>query len=269
MSEATSETPTEVTPEVTQSVTPEATAPVVPTVELDEFAQQAKERISATIAELNTVNNQIKASSGSPDEILEALESSHSDNGGEFDKLQATITKLDKALDAAIAQRKEMLKPVVESMTGEATQNIQPLLDKAAALNKTVTNGKNYLTGIYGDAAIADLPEVVKVRRSTAGAGAGSKRIRGFESYVNGKIATQKNAQGADVSNMSAAARMIGVDTKVVQEAFWTAQGTQDATKFKDSVEFEVKNGDTAYTVLCRKPDEVTVDDSTTETTAA
>ena len=229
-----------------------ATEPQAPV--LDEFGQQAKERLVDSIGKYNALIATFKASQGTELEVLEALRDTYTDDPA-INKLTEQIEKLDKALDAAIQQKDELLKPVAAKMVADrSNDNVDALTEQIAALNKTITAGKNYLTGIYGEASVSDLPAVQR-RSSGGGSGGagGNKRVRGFEVFVDGTRAEQKDSQGVMRSNLSAAARKLEVDPKVMQQAFWDAQGTQDSKQFKDSVTFTVTVNDTAHEILAKR----------------
>lgn len=247
-------TETPVTESTTESV--EVPAEVeTPELALDEFGELARTRLKGAITELNAVNLQIKSAQGTPEELDKALEQTYTDNGGPYDVLSEKATKLDKALDQVVTEMRSLRAAKVAEMQSDATANVQPLLDKQATLTKTVKSGKDYLVGLYGEESIAKLPDVVKSRKSSgsAASGTGGKRIRGFDFYVNGQLAELADGQGNKKSSSSAVAKVIKADTKVCQEAFWSAQGTQNAADFKDEVSYSMTVGDTTYEIVARK----------------
>jgi hypothetical protein len=232
--------PEQTAPDANAEVTPDATPEVTPEpVVLDEFGTQFKARIAQSVTELIAVNEQIAKYQGSRDDIIDALEQSHEGDEA-YQKLDATITKLDQELSKLVAQKRSILEPVADSILANAAEAVKPLLETQSTLKKTVDSGVKYMIGEYGEGAVTDLALPKAVRKSAAGSGDGGNRIRNLDVYVNGQLATQANKDGEKKSNLAAAAKAAQVETSVMQEAFWTAQGTKDAKAFKPEVEFEV-----------------------------
>jgi len=220
----------------------EATATV--SAPLDEFGQDAKNRLAATIEQRNSVVAQLKATQGDPQELLETLRDTSDDE--QVVKLRQQIEALDDKREQLFTKRDELLKPLVETMRAEAAKGSEGVAEKADALDKTVKAGMNYLKELYGEAALEGLPSVLpRKNRATPGKGGeGGKRIRGFDWNVDGVLQTSRDAKGVERSNTAAAAKSIGIETLALQEKFWEAAGTRDSDKYPARVEFEVTVGE-------------------------
>jgi hypothetical protein len=220
----------------------EATATV--SAPLDEFGQDAKNRLAATIEQRNALVATLKATQGDPQELLENLRET-SDNE-QVVKFRAQIETLTDKLYELETKRDEVLKPIVEEMRAEAAKGSEGVSEKADALDKTVKAGLNYLKELYGEAALEGLPTVLaRKNRATPGKGGeGGKRIRGFDWSVDGVLQTSRDAKGVERSNTAAAAKEVGVDTIALQEKFWEAAGTRDSSKYPARVEFTVTVGE-------------------------
>ncbi|HET7713328.1 MAG TPA: hypothetical protein VFK94_02735 [Patescibacteria group bacterium] len=221
----------------------EATATV--SAPLDEFGQDAKNRLATTIEQRNALVAQLKATQGDPQELLEALRETSDDP--QIVKMREQINTLNDKLYELETKRDEALKPLVEQMRAEAAQGSEGVSEKADALDKTIKAGMNYLKELYGEAALEGLPSVLpRKNRATPGKGGGEggKRIRGFDWTVDGILQTSRDAKGVERSNTAAAAKAIGVETATLQEKFWEAAGTRDSAKYPARVEFTVSVGE-------------------------
>ena len=254
-------TATDVTPETTDATTE---APVVAEkvdqtdpanfpapAAVDEFGAIAYSKAVADRIELNRLSAEIKSIGGTENDIVEHLKQQDNvDNGGPIDTASSNVTKLDKALDVEIQKWESLLKAKAQEQLSSGASVIQPLLDQVEVVGKRVKSATNYLTDLYGEDVVNTLPELKKGRKASSGGGAGGARIRGFDYFVDGKLAALKTSQNTlGASSTSAVAKLIGVDTKVAQEAFWQAQGTQDPKAFKDVVEYTMTVGEGADAV--------------------
>ena len=118
-------------------------------------------------------------------------------------------------------------------------------------MDKQIKAATNYLKSMYGAEATASLPNLTSRKGRETGGSNGGRRVKGYDVYVDGTIATLRDAKGVDRSNLAAAAKVIGVDTKAIQEGFFTAQGTTDSKSYKDEVEFVVTHDGKDFTVRC------------------
>lgn len=227
----------------------EATAAV--SAPLDEFGQDAKNRLATAIEARNALVAQLRASQGDPQELLETLRETSTDE--QVAKLRTQIEQLDDKREQLFTKRDDLLKPIVEQMRNDSAAGSEDVSAKADALDKTVRAGMNYLKELYGDASLEGLPAVLaRKNRATPGKGGGEggKRIRGFDWSVDGVLQTSRDAKGVERSNTAAAAKELGIDTVALQEKFWEAAGTRDSDKYPARVEFTVTvgEGDSATT---------------------
>lgn len=252
----TAETPTE-------SVPAEPVQVKLPEVAADPIASQIYDQLALTIPEFNAVNAQVKGTQGTPLEIDAALAESYTDNGGEYDTTNAKREQLLAALEKVEDMLTKMRAAQVQKIVSEGATAIQPLLDQADKLGKSIKTGENYLKALaaqngWGD-PLAGLPDVKRTRKSGGTSktdGEPSVRIRGYDYYVNGQLAfisTQKDGKEINRSSTSAVAKVIGAPTSDCQEAFWAAQGTKVAADFKPEVTYNQIVGDKTYSILARK----------------
>lgn len=221
-----------------------AEKPTAPAKPLDEFGTMAKDRLRATIEEYNVLAAQVKAANSDPADLLETLRDTYTDNP-DVVKITEAIEKLDNQREQLYQKRDALLQPVVEQMVEQAKSGTEGLDAKVADLRSTINAGRKYITDMYGEDNLADLPALVGRRASSGGGGGtGARRIRGFDVYVNGTLATSKNGKGETVSNMATAAKDLGLETEVLRDAFFAAAGTDDSKKFPAEVTFHVSAGE-------------------------
>lgn len=218
-----------------------------PAVVLDDFGKQAKDRLVTLITGRNEKAGIIAAANGDAQGLLEALRES-SDNP----KVVALNKKIEEAKSLALkleGERDEILKPIVEETKANAASKVEPLTAEVDELDKQIRAASNYLKSMYGAEAVSDLPALVSRKGRETGGANGGRRVKGFDVYVDGTLATIRDAKGVERSNLAAAAKAIGVDTQTIQKGFFEAQGTQESKEYKDTVEFVVNHEDKAYTV--------------------
>lgn len=241
---------------MTETVAETPEVPAGPPANLGEFEKMAWGRLKETIEAHNAEVGKLKAVSGDDSALTETLRNTDSDDPA-IRKLQQADEQAYRAWEQARAALDKALAPQVEAMRSDVASQVEGITAKVDELYKTIKAGQNYLKGLaQGDTdPLEGLPEVVRVKggSSTAGGGSGQRRIRGFDFYVNGKLAVSRNAQGKESSNLAAAAKAVGVETEALRGAFWAAQETQDADKFKDEVKFGVKHNDAVFEIYARK----------------
>lgn len=218
---------------------PEATPKPAP--KLDEFGNALKERLANTIKEHNALAARVKAATGDEQSLLETLRENN--DNADAQKITAAIEELDEKREKLVNRRDEILKPLAAKMIEDSKAGLGNAEAEAADLLKTINKGKGYLVDTYGEGADEGLPPVEGKRRASSGGsggGSGQRRIRGFDVYIDGTLATGRNGKGEQVSNMAAAAKTLGVDTEDLRNAFWQAAGTDDSAKYPPVVEFTV-----------------------------
>ncbi len=241
---------------MTETVATEAPA-VDPNAGLDEFGQMLKGRLKASIEEYNALASRVKAATGDPSALLDNLRENYTEDETVV-KITAKIEEIDNQREALWNKRDEILKPIVAKIIEDGKSGLGDAEEKAADVLKTVNSGRKYLTEIAGgDHVLADLPPVVGKRVARAGGGTsegtGARRVRGFDVFIDGTLATAKDAQGNDKSNLAAAAKALGVDTEDLRKQFFEAAGSDDSKAWPAEVTFDVTvtegEGDAAKSV--------------------
>lgn len=230
-------------------MTETASAPVDPTAVLDDFGKQAYSKVKDLIGKRNEKAGTIAAASGDAQGLLESLRESSDDP-----QVTAINTKLEELKSQVLAlegKRDEILKPQVEKIKADAASHVEPLTAEVDEMDKQIKAATNYLKSMYGEDVAKSLPSLLSRKGRETGGANGGRRVKGYDVYVDGTIATIRDAKGVDRSNLAAAAKVIGVDTKAIQEGFFTAQGTTDSKSYKDEVEFVVSHDGKDYTVRC------------------
>lgn len=239
-----------------------------PPANLGEFEKMAWLRLEDTILKHNAEVGKLKAVSGDPLALIQALRVADTDDPA-VKAAQDLVTQYDKALNDAIVALDELLKPQAEKMQTEAKEQVEGITAKVDEHAKTIRAGQNYLKGLAGDEALKGLTTVEKLKSGGTSGGTGGKRVRGFDFYVDGKLQTVRDAQGVERSNLAAAAKTIGVETEALRNAFYQAMETQDSDKFKESVKFIVKHDDKTYEVFAKKQADEVAEDAAPATTEA
>ena len=220
-----------------------------PAVILDDFGQQAYDKVKSLIEKRNEKAGTIAAASGDAQALLESLRVTSNDPN--VVTINAKLEELNGQVLALEAKRDEILKPQVEKIKTDAASHVEPLTAEVDEMDKQIKAATNYLKSMYGAEATASLPTLASRKGRETGGSNGGRRVKGYDVYVDGTIATLRDAKGVDRSNLAAAAKVIGVDTKAIQEGFFTAQGTTDSKSYKDEVEFVVTHDGKDFTVRC------------------
>lgn len=222
---------------------------------LDEFAQLAKQKLHASIDERNAFVATLKASQGDKAGLIETLAVNPPSDNEEAVAACDEVTRLDIALNEAIKTRNALLEPIADEMLAAGKEQVDELTTKVGELDKTIKAGLKYFEDLYGPEVLTDLPERVTLRGGSKAAtgGEGGRRVRGFNVWVDGELATQRDAKGKDRSNLAAGAKKMGISPSDMRDAFWQAQGTQDSAQYQDKVSFTVTVGDNSYEVICER----------------
>lgn len=208
---------------------------------LDEFGVMAKERLLAQVEQYNALASRVKAAEGDPQALLENLRESYTEDE-QVAKITAAIEDLDNKREALFNKRDSLLKPVVEKMVEEAKSGLGDAEQQAQEIAKVIKSARNYIETTYGPSHLEDVPALVGKRRAGGGGGGGTgaRRVRGYDVYVDGTLATAPDAQGNKKSNLAAAAKALGVDTEDLRNLFFQAAGSDDSKSWGNTVEFDV-----------------------------
>lgn len=251
------------------AVTPEATEPVdfdgrptdAAVFDLDsldtdrEFLESYINKLSETHREFASIVEALKSAQGDEAAVVESIKNSDSDP--KVVKANEVITDLDRRLSEAQAALDAYAKEQAKSRMTVDHEKVAELTLRANTLEKKIKTGRNYLVSeAEGNEAILSLLPDVPGRKARAnvatGNGEGVRRLRGFNIYIDGELATQaqtKNGQKVLVSSFTAGALKMNADTKALQAAYYEVAGTKDAKAFPESVNFEFKVGDKTHQV--------------------
>jgi len=214
--------------------TTEPTEPAFDISSLDEFGQQAVTRLIATINQRNELVAQIKAAGGDIESLIDEIK--EGDDDEKVVKTREMITQLEDRLTQAQAALHEYASQKANERVKDRSVDLAALNTQADALDSKIKSGVKYTEMEFGPATKSALPHLTarKGRANPVKSGEGQRRIRGMDVYVDGTHATSKDAKGVERSNFSAGAKLAGVETRALQEAYWTAAGTRDVNTLAD-----------------------------------
>lgn len=164
----------------------------------------------------------------------------------QFKDFNDQIEKLESQLESLKIRRLAQAEPLVDAAYKAALADTGVDLTALDEMLKKINSTKRYLTQVYGEEALENIPPVEKRKSSSAGSnsGEGGRRIRGFNVYVDGVLAGAKNKDGVFKSTFSAASKMVGVETGDLQSAFFEAADSTDPSNenFPNLVEFNIND---------------------------
>jgi len=227
-----------------------------PLANVDEFGKQAIAKLTALIAEYNSLAKVVKAAEGDASGMLADFRDNYTDDDT-VNQIRAKINELEDALEKLHAKRDELLKPIVDSAVADSKATLGDKPEKLDALGKKVNASRKYIEIEYGSDVLATLPALEGKTRGGGGSGgaSGNRRIRGFDVYVTPDggtevKATSRDQKGNESSNLAAVTLLFKKDpfnTKVESEdlrkMFWSAAGTDDSSKYPNTVEFKIPYG--------------------------
>lgn len=206
-------------------------------IALDELGQLALAKYNADVTAYNEQIAKIKAVSSIDEFTAQFLATAP-----ELAEENAKIEKLEAALEDLLGKRLVKATPLITPAYEEAVKGTGVDTTALDELKKKVSLTARYITSVYGDEALADSPKVEKIKGGSTGtnAGAGGRRIRGFDVYVDGVLAGTKNAEGVVKSSFAAGAKAVKCETSDLQRAFFEAAGSEDYKddEFPSVVEF-------------------------------
>lgn len=225
---------------VTDPAAPDEAAKKPVPVPLDEFGTMAHAKLAGQIKEYNDLVRLVKAADGDPQSLLEELRKSSDDPT--VVKIREAIDELNTKLFNLETKRDELLKPKVAEFAANAKASLGDKPEKMEKLGKSIKTARAYLADTYCVEVLEDLPPLEGKRGGggSAGAGTGARRIRGFDFFVDGNLVTSRDAKGNESSNAAAAAKALGLTTEDIRQAFWSAAGTDDSSKYPPLVTFTV-----------------------------
>lgn len=222
---------------------------------LDDFGKVALQKYIDTVTEYNKAVVAAKSVSSK-----EEFEAQWIENDPIFAEENEKIEKLQSALESVLGARVAKAAPLLEEAYAKAVAASGVDLTALDEQLKLIRTTSKYITSIYGDDALEGAPDVERRAKGAGGSGhSGGRRIRGFDIYVDGKLAATKNAKGEMKSTFSVAAKELGVETTVLQRAFFEEAGSEDvrSDNFPTVVEFEFQD----HTVRAVKVDDSSDDE--------
>ena len=202
---------------------------------LDDFAKTTLERMEGWAQEYNNNDVTISAAKGDVQGLLQKLRETSSNP--EVKEITKQIERIDDARFALDQKRDELLKPEADKLKAEATANSSSLEESNKDLKSKFNTARKFFADLVEDENVigALVPKLSgSTRGPSAGTGTGVRRIRKRDWKIE---------QGEAVKvfdNASAAAKFVSLDTATFQELFFTAAGSDDASKWADSVSFTV-----------------------------
>lgn len=211
----------------------------------DNFGPLFFERISTSIAALNSKTTDLKSLSSDPAEVTEAVKASDDAKAvkyrADLEALNAKVASLTEAFNAWAAEQAKAR--ISESAD---TAKVAALTEERTALQATVKAQIKSLAAEYGDKVTAALPAILSLKGGGGGSSqTGIRRPRGFDVTVDGVLSTAPNNKGEQVSSFSAAAKVLGVSTSDVFAGYTASEG-EDAEKWEagKTVAYSVKGKD-------------------------
>jgi len=224
---------------------------------LDDFGKLALQKYQDMVTAYNAEVAKLKSV-----ESLDDFRADFEKSWPGVSELNEKIEKLQSALEDLLGKRTVAIEKVIDDEYKKAVEasGVDPtaLDEQLKAVNAT----KRYLVSVYGDGVLEDTPKVEgRGRSGGSGSGTGGRRIRGFDVYVNGQLAGNKNKDGEIRSTFSAAAKVVGCETTELQRAFFEAAGNTDTNteSFPTVVEFDFKDAK----IRAVKTDDSSEDDET------
>lgn len=206
------------------------------TMQLDDFGKTFLENY-ATMVE--NYNGEVKKAK-SVDSIEEFTEH-FLNNAPEFAEINAAIEELESKVESLKTRRLADSVPLI-TPAYEAAVKGQGVDPEALKQNlASIRAAAKYLTTMYGDDVLKNIPKAEGLRNSGGGGATGGRRIRGFDIYIDGVKAEQKNAKGEMRSTFTAAAKVLDVEVVDLQRGFFAEAGLEDvkADAFPALVEFD------------------------------
>lgn len=240
MTEAVAEATAPETPEA-----PEADKRAQALAELPEFTRNVVGQLEEWANEHNNNVVTLKAAEGDSQLLKEKLRETSSNP--EVVELRAKKAKILSLLSDTEDEIDELIAPEIEEFRQNAEKASAGLEEKNTQLKKDFNAAKGYLSTLIGhdkEKLALVVPKLEGSRGSTGKSGStGVRRIRHRTWSVVQSDGTKQ------YEHASAAAKAVGLDTGVFQDAFFKAAGGDDVAKWPAEVTFEVTVGENTYPV--------------------
>lgn len=206
-------------------------------IQMDDFGKMAYDRYVATVEQYNAA-----VGKGEAVESIEKFQKTFMETDPQFAEFNAQIEALESKLEDILSARLVQATPLVQPAYEKALSEVGVDPEQIKELKKQITAGVRYLTSMYGEEVLADAPKAKAMRTAGSTGTTGTRRIRGFDVYVDGKLSGSNNKDGVFKSNFASGARDLGIETTELQRMFFEKVGREDfkADDFPAVVEFEV-----------------------------
>lgn len=234
--------------------TTEAPAEAKPVPTLDDFGRMAVERLVTQVTERNANVERLASVGGDRISRLDSLREALANGEGD-----TTLVNVQKQIDTLMEKvatlqenRDKALNEVIDKEIAASDIDPAALDEVIKTQDGAIRTGVNYLVGLYGEDVKNLLPDLKTRsgrRSASGGAASGKRRLRGFDVYVNGVIATSPDKDGNQKSSFSAAAKVIGLDSVDPLSGKYRELYGNDPDKFPADTEFEFAHDDKVFTV--------------------
>lgn len=211
---------------MTENQTAEAPAQEQPSFP-DEMSKLAFDQVNALVADRNAKVGKANAAHGDRVTLTEQITENSTD---------PKIVKLRKQRDEAELALHDLVKAEVDKVIADAEGSVKELEEEIGSLDEKIKPAITYIKKMYGEALAKHLTPLERIKgMSVRAGGGGGRRIRGY------RVVTVIDDETTEHENVAAAAKYLDVDTKELQEAFFTAAGNPAKLKdAPDEVTFEV-----------------------------
>ena len=145
------------------------------------------------------------------------------------------IVAARNARDEAIEALEALVKPQVESMVNNASEGLAETEASIKSIDEKLKPGLRFFKSVYGDDAFDKLPKQVRPKgMRLSNTGTSGKRIRGFN------VKTTIDGDITEFETFSQAAKYLDEDTSALQNAFFSAAGTDTLKDAPNEVSFNV-----------------------------
>lgn len=193
----------------------------------DEMQELSFKTLEGLIKERNSLVGTINAANGDRLDLVEQLTEESTD---------PDIVAAREARDEAINALNDLVRPKVEEIIADAGASVEEATEKVKELDGKLKPGISYYKKMYGDEAAEFFTPTVRSRSMRIGSsGTGGRRVRGFNLTVTADGVVE------EFENFATASKYLGVETPVLQEAFFKAAGDPKQVKdAPDQVQFNV-----------------------------
>lgn len=208
--------------------------------QIDDFAKLMIERVTDSITDYNS-----KVEASQSIDSIETFQEHFLKTAPELANFNSEIETVESHLESLLTRRLAAAMPLIQPAYDAAVKDSGIDLVALDEQLKMIRSVLKVLKDNYVEDAIKQIPEVAKKKGGSStgtGVGTGTRRIRGFNVYIDGVIATTKHPKtGKPVSTFSAASTALDADNTELQNAFLEAAGREDWNKpgFPAMVDFE------------------------------